>query len=182
MSRNWDTILFEACSTGNKDSATLAANVIEASEWDPDKRYKWNIGLYQACLKGHKELVELMLEKGANNLAEGLATACGRGYKEIVELMIEKGAGANTWDWGLAEAFYGDYKDIVFLLLRKGAILTENNLKLLTDIDLEYLIKEGIINSLPSARITDISIILQVIKTNLSCNLPNDLASLCYVY
>ena len=65
--------------------------------------------LYQAALKGHKELVELLLEKGANPnmrtttkniLAIGGTTALigatKGGYKEIVELLIRDGADVDT--------------------------------------------------------------------------------------
>ena len=65
--------------------------------------------LYQAALNGHKELVELLLEKGANPnmrtttkniLAIGGTTALigatKGGYKEIVELLIMDGADVDT--------------------------------------------------------------------------------------
>ena len=50
-----------------------------------------NRGLYSACRGGHKELVELMIAKGANNWNQGLYGACRGGHKELAELMIVKG-------------------------------------------------------------------------------------------
>ena len=61
------------------------------------KRGKWNDALLEACEIGNKEIVEMMIEKGANNWDWGLYGACEGGNKEIVELMIEKGAD----DWSL---------------------------------------------------------------------------------
>ncbi len=49
-----------------------------------------------------QELVELMLQKGANNWNFGLYGACRGGHKELAELMIQKGA--NDWNRGLSGA------------------------------------------------------------------------------
>ena len=51
---------------------------------------------------GNKEIVEMMIEKGADDWNEGLIIACYEGNKEIVELMIEKGA--DNWNRGLRYA------------------------------------------------------------------------------
>ena len=69
------------------------------------KRKKWNDALYEACKIGNKEIVEMMIEKGANDWNYALIGACKGGNKEIVELMIEKGA--NDWNWGLEYACKG---------------------------------------------------------------------------
>ena len=54
------------------------------------KRGKWNNALLEACKIGNKEIVELMIEKGANDWNEGLKGACKGGNKEIAEMMIKK--------------------------------------------------------------------------------------------
>ena len=72
------------------------------------KRGKWNNALLEACEIGNKEIVELMIEKGADDWNYGLRSACFGGNKEIVELMIEKGA--NDWNWGLIGACQGGNK------------------------------------------------------------------------
>jgi ankyrin repeat protein len=51
----------------------------------------WNEGLLYACRGGHLNLVELMIEKGANYLNWGLEY-CKDGHLDIVQLLIEKGA------------------------------------------------------------------------------------------
>ena len=43
------------------------------------KRGKWNNALYEACKIGNKEIVELMIEKGADDRNEGLQGACEGG-------------------------------------------------------------------------------------------------------
>ena len=80
---------------------------------------KWNDALYEACKIGNKEIVELMIEKGANDWNKGLYGACEGGNKEIIELMIEKGA--DDWNYGLIGACRGGYKEIVGLMIEKGA-------------------------------------------------------------
>ena len=68
------------------------------------KRGKWNDALYEACKIGNKEIVEMMIEKGADNWNQGLYGACEGGNKEIIEMMIEKGA--NNLNEGLEIACY----------------------------------------------------------------------------
>ena len=60
----------------------------------------WNNGLYGACIGGHKEIVELMISKGARIIGIlDYIEHVKRGHIEIVELMISKGA--NNWNYGL---------------------------------------------------------------------------------
>ena len=51
-----------------------------------------DFGLIGACSGGCKEMVELMIAKGADDWNNGLIGACLGGHKEMVELMIAKGA------------------------------------------------------------------------------------------
>ena len=71
-----------------------------------------------AAAGGHKELVQLMLDKGANNYNDGLAFAALVGHMDIVQLMLDKGADPNN---GLSGAALGGHLDIVQLMLDKGA-------------------------------------------------------------
>ena len=41
---------------------------------------------------GHRELADLMIEKGATDWNWGLRMACYGGHRELADLMIEKGA------------------------------------------------------------------------------------------
>jgi ankyrin repeat protein len=53
--------------------------------------YNWNEGLWRACRGGHREIAELMIEKGGD-LYLGLHGACLDGRRDMVEWMIQKGA------------------------------------------------------------------------------------------
>lgn len=80
---------------------------------------KWNWGLFNACLNGNLDIVELMIKHGANDWNDGLIHASHGGHLDIVQLMIEKGAD----DWN--SAFYRacqhtDNLDVMNLLIDKG--------------------------------------------------------------
>ncbi|KAF3128506.1 hypothetical protein TWF594_011559 [Orbilia oligospora] len=84
-----------------------------------------------AAENGHKDLVELFLERGANcksTDSQGqtpLLLAAGNGHKDIVEFLLEKGADHRTMDSSnrtpLTAAADSEHKEIVELLLAKGA-------------------------------------------------------------
>ena len=61
----------------------------------------WNQGLYGACKGGDKELVNIIIERGADDWNEGLYGACRGGHKEIANLMIEKVQTIGTGDYGM---------------------------------------------------------------------------------
>lgn len=74
-----------------------------------------------ACYRGHREIVELLISKGANDWNLGLANACfGRSseHQEIVELMISKGA--NNWTHSLQNACLNRCYAIIVILLQKA--------------------------------------------------------------
>ena len=72
-----------------------------------------------ACINGHIDIVNLMIEKGANDWNGSLFNACWNGHIDIVNLMIDKGA--NDWNGGLYHACYRGNIDIVNLMIEKGA-------------------------------------------------------------
>jgi ankyrin repeat protein len=74
---------------------------------------------YSACSGGHLEIINIMIEKGADEWISGLSGACQGGHLEIVNLMIEKGA--NGWDEGLCGACQGGQLEMVNLMIEKGA-------------------------------------------------------------
>jgi hypothetical protein len=78
-----------------------------------------NIYFQMACFGGHRDLVELMIEKGANWWNCGFLGACSGGKRDLIDLMIEKGA--DDWNCGLYLACYHDYRDIAKLMIKKGA-------------------------------------------------------------
>jgi hypothetical protein len=77
-----------------------------------------NWELRNACFRGHKELAELMILKGATNWDSGLRAACEGGRKELAELMILKGA--NDWNCGLQLACLCGHKELVELMILNG--------------------------------------------------------------
>lgn len=86
--------------------------------------------LQMASFQGHKEVVEVLLEKGADVIAQSsaanaLQAASNRGHKEIVQLLLEKGADVNNQDGHystvLQAASFRGHKEIVRLLIEKGA-------------------------------------------------------------
>ncbi|KAH8204346.1 hypothetical protein TruAng_001509 [Truncatella angustata] len=91
----------------------------------------YGTALQAASRNGHKEIVELLLEKGAEiNIQSGqfetaLQAASYIGHKEIVELLLEKGAEVNIQsgksETALQAASRNGHKEIVELLLEKGA-------------------------------------------------------------
>ena len=90
-----------------------------------------------AAIEGHKEIVELLIAKGADvEVADLLSAtplhrAASWGHKEIAELLITKGANVNAEDkWGntpLHLAAYKGHKENVKLLIAKGADVNAKN-------------------------------------------------------
>ncbi|HPC96208.1 MAG TPA: ankyrin repeat domain-containing protein [Sedimentisphaerales bacterium] len=87
--------------------------------------------LHEAVESGQKELVQYLLDKGANIEAkerQGLTPlhkASAAGKKDIVELLLAKGADVNATDLqGATPLWYarkGDHREIAELLSRRGA-------------------------------------------------------------
>ena len=83
--------------------------------------------LMKASQNGHKEIVEILLENGADVNVKNrdnwtaLMWASWNGYKEIVEILLENGADVNVKNrdnWtALMWASWNGYKEIVEILL-----------------------------------------------------------------
>ena len=50
------------------------------------------MGMIIAAKGGYMEIIQLMIDKGANNWNKGLHVACKEGHLEIAKLMIDRGA------------------------------------------------------------------------------------------
>jgi len=48
----------------------------------------WDRGLRAACQGGHRDLVDFMIENGADYWSEGLKGACRGGLRDLVDLMM----------------------------------------------------------------------------------------------
>ena len=83
--------------------------------------------LYVASYNGHKEVVELLLSKGAeiDKEVDGITALYGaslNSQKEVVELLLSKGAEIDKGDiTALSVSSFNGHKEVVELLLEKGA-------------------------------------------------------------
>ncbi|GAB1312302.1 Ankyrin repeat-containing domain protein [Madurella fahalii] len=93
-----------------------------------EERYSWERA---AASEGYNDIVEILLEKGADVNAQGgyygtaLQAAASEGDNDIVEILLEKGADVNAqggeYGTALQAAAFGGDNDIVERLLEKGA-------------------------------------------------------------
>lgn len=98
-----------------------------------------NYGLEGACRGGRKDIVKLMITRGAKNFDWGLQGACEGGHKDLAELMIAKGA--KKFNWGLESACQGGHKDLAELMIAKGANDFNGCLRIAREAGHEDLIK-----------------------------------------
>ncbi len=118
MSIWWKEDFLNACYLG--DIQTIKLLIKNGNHADRNKALSFT------CAAGYKEVVELLIEKGANDFNWGLRNACYGGYIDLVKLMIEKGA--DNWNQGLSNACYSGNKEIVELMISKGADFFTNGL------------------------------------------------------
>ncbi|CEJ55150.1 hypothetical protein PMG11_01425 [Penicillium brasilianum] len=120
----------------------LARKLLLKTTWDStifrksvNKKDKYGrTALFQAAWRGHKEIIQLLLEKGADVNAKddyggtALIQAAKGGHEAIVHLLLKKGAFMNMRDdyvgTALSTAAEGGHDAIVQLLLEKGADVT----------------------------------------------------------
>jgi len=102
--------LESACLSGNEEIVNLAISLAPY----PD----WNEGLHGACQGGHRKIVELMIQKGADRWNDGFRLACVAGHLDVAKLMIEKGA--TNFETGLYRACAGGHLNLVKLIYPKA--------------------------------------------------------------
>ena len=78
----------------------------------------WNYGLNGACFGGHLDIANFMIDRGADNWNDGLKYACEGGHLDLAMLMIERGA--NYWNY-LYYACRGGHRDLAMLMIDQGA-------------------------------------------------------------
>ena len=74
------------------------------------------------CFKNHRQLVVLLIKKDVNqflNLSCGLKNACRGGHRDLVQMMIDRGA--RDFDWGLRGACQGNQKNMAQMMIDLGA-------------------------------------------------------------
>jgi hypothetical protein len=79
----------------------------------------WNGGLLGSAERGHMNILLLMIDRGANDWNLGMAAASHGGHVHIVQSMIERGA--NNWNAGMLAAARCGHMPIVLLMIEKGA-------------------------------------------------------------
>jgi hypothetical protein len=99
------------------ESAYLGS--VQLIQWIAPEITFWDVALHGACLGGHREIAEMMVENGAKVMNYGLCGACRGGHSTIVQWLIDKGA--NNWNWGLYHACQGGHRGIAQWMIDKGA-------------------------------------------------------------
>jgi len=123
-------ILARNYSSGFGTTMSSTPNVEKGIDWLL-KSMKEGFELFVAAMHGHKGIVRMLLEAGANVKAArnggitALITAAASGYKEIVSMLLENGSrvdeendkGATALGWASAQG----HNAIVQLLMDRGA-------------------------------------------------------------
>ena len=105
--------LYQLCYKGDSDAVHTRISNDEITSNNVDN------GLYGACIGGHLELANLMIENGATDFDIGLECACQGGHLDLANLLIAKGA--TDFDNGLACACKGGKVTLMTLMVEKGA-------------------------------------------------------------
>ena len=79
-------------------------------------RYRTDYITTDAAFGGHKDIVEMMLKKGAIDYGEAMMAAARGGHKDIVERMLD--LGATEYDNAMIKAVVGGHKEIKELIQR----------------------------------------------------------------
>uniref|UniRef100_A0AAF5PWA4 K Homology domain-containing protein n=1 Tax=Wuchereria bancrofti TaxID=6293 RepID=A0AAF5PWA4_WUCBA len=134
---NGHCALMEAASSGYLDVVSLL--VQHGFQVLPCNQNDLKVGLESAltlaAYKGHYDVVQYLLEKGANKHKEELHTALMEasmdGHYEVAKLLLDNDAPVNlasdSFESPLTLAACGGHPDLVRLLLERGAIVEEVN-------------------------------------------------------
>lgn len=116
MTSESDKQFLNACKKGVVYDVMLIGNKYIVS----DEYFSY--GLFFACTKKYTKIINFILGKTTKSVVVnyGLRGGCDSGDMNIVNLMIEKGA--NNWDEGLRDSCKGGHIEIVKLMIEKGAI------------------------------------------------------------
>lgn len=92
--------------------------------------YDFNGTMIEGARGGHEDIVQSMLELGADDFNKTMIKAARGGHKKIVDLMIEKGA--TDFNGGMLQAIRGDHRSIVDLMIEKGATVFNDGMLMAT--------------------------------------------------
>jgi hypothetical protein len=116
--RSWAVL--QLCTHGHLAVAhfLLATQRMDAGEWV--------VGFYDACERGHTDIVRLLLPKLAPRFGNGcgLMRACRGGQMHIVELLIAHGQ--CNWNEGLTVACQFKHEEIARRMVEQGASECKN--------------------------------------------------------
>jgi len=116
--------LLAACEYGNLEIAEIMLCGLKKN-YDFIECF-YILGLERACEFGHTKLVKLMLSLVDRNRYQGpFYNACQNGNKEIIELLID--CGANYWNYGYRAARKCGKREIADLMISYGATESINN-------------------------------------------------------
>ena len=108
----WDGL----CGASHKHHVNVSRYLMEnGADTQKDK----NICLYGGALTKDMDMVNLAIEKGANNFEEGLKFACQNGDIEMIKLMRK--CGAKNVNNGLLSAISSDKIELAEFLIGEGA-------------------------------------------------------------
>ena len=136
--------LIEASKNG--DVRSVERMLASGTEGVAKRATGYNRVMFWAALGGYIEIVQMMLDRGADNYNGTMSNAAKGGHIEIVKLMLDSGAtgydgamynaaqnghikivqmmldrGADEYDWVMSAAAYGGHIKIVQMMLDLGA-------------------------------------------------------------
>lgn len=83
------------------------------------KTRKWLGHLRNAAWSGRQDIIDMLIQYGANDWDNGLDGAAENGNKQLIEFFIQKGA--TNWNVGLRAAASGGYLNLVQYFIDKGS-------------------------------------------------------------
>lgn len=102
--------IFKACAEKN----------LQAIEWciERDGKHAIETGFCAACFDGQADIVKIMIDKGADNLCDGLENACYSGHKDVALLVMDnvsseyESRDPDIWERGLFSACECQNKEV----------------------------------------------------------------------
>ncbi len=123
----YDWALAGACEGSHRNLVDYLLELIIDQGLEPD----YDFGLYGSCASAScasKDLIDLMIQRGATDWGWGLSGACKNYNKKIIDLMIAKGS--DDWNLGLSSSFRNNCIQSAELMLSRGASNVDHAFKI----------------------------------------------------